>query len=181
MENYLDWVLLNIPFLCAIVFMIVRMIIATKRGMVKEICSVIATIVASAAVLLIALAIRKYISHDKVIFVLTIVLMVILGLFYKIIDGFLITLKLVAKLPVLKSIDKVCGIIIAIAETVLVLWVVYCMIMILDAGVLEGYVINCVRNNAIMRFLYEHNYLYVWISPISTKLKEFDIINKLAM
>ena len=79
MENFLDWVIINLPFLCVVVLFIIRAIIATKRGMVKEICSVIATVVASLAVLLIAFAIRKYFVQDKIIFIASLILIVILS------------------------------------------------------------------------------------------------------
>lgn len=181
MENFLDWLLINIPFLCAIVLLIIRSIVATKRGMVKEICSVIATVVASVAVLLIALAIRKYFDQDKVIFIATIILMVVLGLLYKIIDGFLVTLKLVSKLPVLKQIDKVMGLVIAVVEVIFVVWVVYCVVLILDVGMFESWIMTCVKNNYFMRFLYEYNYLYKWIAPISKTLQEIDIAGKLGL
>lgn len=181
MNNFLDWLVVNLPFLCVVVLLIIRAIVATKRGMVKEICSVIATVVASIAVLLIALAIRKYFDQDRIIFVATIILMVILGLLYKIIDGFLVTLKLVAKLPVLKQVDKVFGLIIAIVEVVFVVWVVYCVVLILDVGLFESWIMNCVKNNYFMRFLFEYNYLYKWIAPISKTLQSIDIAGKLGL
>lgn len=149
--------------------------------MIKEICSVIATVVASLAVLLIAFAIRKYFVQDRIIFIASLILIVILGVLYKIVDGFLVTLKLVSKLPLIKYVDKVFGIIIALAEVVFVVWVVYCIVLILDAGLFESWVMRCVRNNYLMRVLFENNYLYTWISPISQTLRDIDIAGKIGL
>ncbi len=181
MENFIDWIIINLPFLCVVVLFIIRAIIATKRGMIKEICSVIATVVASLAVLLIAFAIRKYFVQDRIIFIASLILIVILGVLYKIVDGFLVTLKLVSKLPLIKYVDKVFGIIIALAEVVFVVWVVYCIVLILDAGLFESWVMRCVRNNYLMRVLFENNYLYTWISPISQTLRDIDIAGKIGL
>lgn len=179
MDTFLDWVLINIPFLCFVILLVTRVIISTKRGLVKEICSIIATIVASVAIILIALAIRKYLDESKLVFVLTLVLISVLGILYKIIDGFLTTIKLIAKLPVLNAFDKLMGLVFGIAETILVVWAVYCIIIILGSGPFEQCVMKCVENNFVMRFMYDNNYLYNIIAPYITVINGIDIASKI--
>lgn len=181
MENFMSWAVPNLPFLCVIALLIVRIVVSVKRGLVKEICSCIATILASIAVLLIAFAVRKYFDEDRIILVITLILLFLLGIIYKIIDTFLTTLKLVSKLPVISLVDKILGIVIGVAEVVVVVWAVYCIIMIMDAGAFEEWVMNCVRNNKIMKTLFEYNYMYSIVANFSDKISQADIISKLGM
>lgn len=179
MENFMDWLVINLPFLIVVALLIIRVIISVKRGFVKELCSLIATVVASLAILLIALAVQKYFAEDRIIMAVTIILLFLLCIIYKIIDTFLVALKLISKLPVVKILDKVLGVVIGVAEVLVVVWTVYCLIMVLDTGFFEKWIMDCVRNNAIMGKLYEYNYIYSLMSKFSTKLQSINIISKL--
>lgn len=181
MENFMNWAVPNLPFLVVVALLIIRIIVSVKRGFVKEICSCIATVIASIAVLLIAFAVRKYFAEDRIVFVITLVLLFLLGIIYKIIDTFLVTLKLIAKLPLIKYVDKLLGIIVGVAEVVIIVWAVYCLVMILDVGAFEQWVMNGVRNNSILRTLFEYNYMYSIVANFSDKLSQYDIIGKLGM
>lgn len=175
MDSFINFLYVNIPFWIVLALLVARCIIATKRGLVKEICSLIACFAAGISILLIAFAVRNYINHEKLIFVVTLVLLAIFGMVYKMIDGLLTTIKVIASLPVVKLIDKICGVVIGIAEVVLVVWIVYCVTMIMDAGPIESLILDNINANPIMRILYEYNYLYVWIAPFSDKLSAIDI------
>jgi len=175
MDNFLSFLIVNIPFWLVILLLIIRCVTATKRGFVKEVCSLIACFAAGICILLIAFAVRNYINHEKLIFVITLVLLAVFGMIYKVIDGLLTTIKLIASLPVVRLVDKICGVIVGIAEVVLVVWIVYCVIMIMDAGFIEQKIMDCVYANPVMKFMYEYNYLYVLIAPFSEKLSAIDI------
>jgi len=53
--------------------------------------------------------------------------------------------------------------------------------MILDIGAFEEWVMNCVRNNTVMKTLFEYNYMYSIVANFSDKLAQYDIIGKLGM
>ena len=156
----MDLLVVNIPFIIVCIFLIWNVTKSVKRGIVRGICDVISITVASVVVLLIAFAARKYMDHERVLFVATVILLVLLILIYRIIDIFLTTLKIIAKLPVVSFVNKLMGIPFAIAETVILVWAVYCLILIMDAGAFEVWVMNCVRSNPVMSFLYANNYIY---------------------
>lgn len=175
MDSLVSFLTVNIPFWIVCLFLIIRVVAATKKGMVMEICSLIATLAGCISVLAIAFAIRNYINHDKIIFVVTLVLLAIFGMIYKMIDGLLTTMKLIAKLPVIKYADKVLGIVVGVAEVVVVVWTVFCIILIMDGGLIQRSIIECVNANIIMKKLFEYNYLYVFIAPFSDKLRNIDL------
>lgn len=177
----LDMLITNIPFIVVCIILIVKIITSVKRGIVKELCGLISIIFASIAVLLIAFAVRKFFTGERIIFVITLVLLFLLIIVYKIVDLALTTLKLVAKVPVVSLVNKLLAIPFAVAEVVIFTWAVYCMIMVLDTGAFEACVMNCVRNNPIMEMLYKNNYLYSIVANFSTTLHDFDIWGKLGM
>ena len=174
-------ILVQIPFFIVVILLIVKIIMAVKKGAVKELCSLVSIILASLAVLLIAFAIRKYFDEDRVIFVLTIILVFLLVIIYRILDLALTTLKLIAKLPVVSFVNKLLAIPVAICEVVILVWAVYCLIMVYDAGAFEDWIMNCVRGNQLMKLLYQYNYLYSIIASFSTTLASYDIWGKLGM
>ncbi len=174
-------ILVQIPFFVVIILLIVKIIMAVKKGAVKELCSLVSIILASLVVLLIAFAVRKYFDGDRVIFVLTIIMLFLLVIIYRILDLALTTLKLIAKLPVVSFVNKLLAIPVAICEVVVLVWAVYCLIMVYDVGAFEGWIMDCVRNNQLMKLLYQYNYMYSIIANFSTTLASYDIWSKLGM
>ena len=70
----MQWILVNIPFLIAVVLMIVLMGIAFKNGAIKTIGGIVSAIVSSILVILISFLVREYFYNEKLVMVLTIVL-----------------------------------------------------------------------------------------------------------
>ncbi len=99
----------------ALVF-IWRMMAGFKRGMVREVISLIAMAVAGACVTLILGAIGNYMDKEiaevlQIITVLTVVCLV-----YRLANVLLTSLQLIAGLPIVKGLDKILGVVIGFAE-----------------------------------------------------------------
>lgn len=177
----MDWVIANLPMLIILALLIGKVISGLRRGFVKELCALISIIGASIGVLLVAFAIRQFFDSERVIFILTLILIVLLAVVYKIIDLALTTLKVISKIPGVGLVNKLCGVVIGVLEVVVAVWAVYCLIMVYDMGAFERWIMNSVQNNAIMKSLFEYNYLYSVISNFSGRLKAVDIWGKLGM
>jgi len=177
----MDAIITQIPFIVVLLVLVIKVVLSVKKGAVKELFSLVSTILASVAVLLIAFAIRKYFSQERIIFVITIILLFLLLIVYKILDLFFTTMKLISKLPVVSFVNKILAIPLAICEVIVMVWAVYCLVMVLDVGAFEKWIMECVRNNSIMRFLYQYNYMYSIIANFSSTLKGIDIWGKLGM
>ena len=178
----METLIVNIPFIIVIAFLIFRIVFSVKHGFAKELCSFIAAIVASLAVLLIAFAVKSYFNQTRIIFVITLILLFLLLVLYKIVDMILDPLKrLIGNLPLVSVVDKVLGIVVGVAEVIVVVWAIYCLVMVMDAGAFEKWVMDCVRANKIMRTLYEYNYMYMIVAKFSSTLQGIDIWAKLGM
>jgi len=177
----MDVLITNLPFIIALVYLIVMIVVSFKRGFAKEVCSLVALFVATIIVMLIAFAIRAYFSQERIVFVITLILLFLLFVLYKIVDLFLTSLKIISKLPVIRLVDKPLGIIVGVAEVILTVWAVYCVITVWNTGAFEGWIMNCVKNNFVMKLLYEYNYMYKLVGKIYGAISGVDVFGALGM
>lgn len=177
----MDFLTINLPFLVVVFYLIIMLIVSAKRGFAKELCSLVAIVIATIAVMLIAFALRAYFNQERIIFVITIILLFLLFVLYKIIDLALVSIKIISKLPLIRRVDKLLGIFVGIVEVLFTVWAVYCIVIVFDAGAFEKWVMDCVHNNALMKLLYEYNYMYIWTEKINDAVVGFDIFGKLGM
>ena len=179
----MELLLANIPFILVLVLLIIRVISAVKNGAVKEICSLISAVVSSVFVLLIAFAIREYFHEARIIFVITIILLVLLLVVYKILQLALTTMKIIAKLPVVGFINKLLGIVIGAVEVVFVVCAVFSLVKVMDLGAIERWMMNCKDANPIMEQIYNLNETTVYpvVASIGDRLRRLDLFGKLGM
>ena len=173
------WARINAPFIVDIAVLIIIMARSLKRGFVKELFEFISAILASVAVLIIAFAVREAFDKDKIKLILAIVLIVLLGVIYKILGLFFTSLKLIAKLPVVNVLDRLAGVVMALFEVIVFIWAIYCLIIIVDGGEFGRWVMTCVRANPIMRSLYEYNYMYNIVANLSQKIRADEFLSLL--
>ena len=87
-----------------------------EKGMVQELISLIAMVVAGFSVLLILAAIGSYMDHEIGRLVQMITVLTVVCLVYRLINLLFTSLGLIAKLPVIKGLDKLMGGILGFAE-----------------------------------------------------------------
>ena len=177
----MEWFIVNIPFFVMVLFLIIKIVVGTKRGAVKELCSFVSAIIAAVVVLLIGFAIRKYIDHDRIIFIVTLLLLFIMITLYRILTLFFTTLKIITKLPGVSLVNKILSITVVIAEVVIVVWTIYCVVMVFEQGAFAKLIFDCVKNNPVMKFLYEYNYMYAIVAKFSSRLAELNIWQYIGM
>ncbi|MCR4677134.1 MAG: CvpA family protein [Lachnospiraceae bacterium] len=176
-----NWFLVNVPFLVLVLFLVIKIIVGFKRGAVKELCSFVSAIIAAVVVLLIGFAIRKYIDQDRVIFIVTLLLLFLMITIYRILSLFFTTLKIIAKLPGVSAVNKLLSVPVVICEVIIVTWTVYCVVMVFDQGAFAKCIFDCVQANPIMKFLYEYNYMYAIVARFSHTLAAIDIWKYIGM
>lgn len=177
----LDWVKINLPFIIFVVLFLIFAVRAFKNGFVEELCAVISAIIASIAILLLAVAVCGVFDKERIQFVVAIVLIILLGIVYKLLSYFFTSLKLIAKLPVVNVLDQILGMLMALAEVVVLVWAVYCVVIILGGGSFGTWILRCVNANPLMHFMYRYNYLYGIVSNLFDKISQIDIWAKLGM
>lgn len=82
-----------------------------------------------------------------VIYILAIVLLKVL----------LVSLDVLAKLPILKSMNRICGFVAGFAEGILVLWIVFAIAFALSSTPLGMWIEEKAMENTFLTFVYENN------------------------
>lgn len=166
---------INILLLIVLAFMVFKIWDGYNKGMVKEIISFISLIFLCFVVVLIGGWVSIY--HDGKILnvIVAVVLMSLLSIVQHLINVAAFPAKLVTKLPVVHSVDKILGVAVGVLETLLILWTVYTFVMMMDLGVIGDFILRCAADNTVLRWLYEHNQLAGWATKLLSELVRFYI------
>lgn len=106
----------------AIIF-IWRMIAGFRKGMVQEVISLIAMVVAGVCVVLILGAIGSYLDREIGRVIQIVAVLFVVCLVYRLVHTLFISLELISKLPIIKGLDKLLGIVVGFAEAALIVGV----------------------------------------------------------
>lgn len=161
----MNWLLIIV-----LILLVSRIVEGYKRGMVKEVISLVSLIVLCLAVAFIGGALLSYLEKDTVSMVVAIVLLLILAIVHWLLNVCFCPAKLLVKLPVVKSVDKLLGAVIGVVETVLLVWTLYTLLLTVEMGTIGQQIMNYVQDSSILTFLYKYNYLAHWVSSVIDKL-----------
>lgn len=120
----------------AIIF-IWRICVGLKRGMVKEITSLIAMVAAGFSLMLILGAWGNYMNQRLGKTFMMIVVLVAVSLIYKVLHLILSSMKLIAKAPVIHLVDKLLGAVLGVAESVVIIGIIVYLVKNWGLGLLS--------------------------------------------
>ena len=160
---------INFLLIIVIIAAITKVFDGYKKGMVKEIISLISMAVLCAVVALLAGGISSY--HDGKIFnvIIAIILLGLIGIAHHLLGVVFFSAKLVSKLPVVSFVNKLLGIVFGVFEVVLMLWTVYNFVMMMDMGAIGQIILSYTEESKILTFIYRHNYLAYGIEQLLSK------------
>jgi len=161
----MNWLLIIV-----IVLMAWRMTEGYKRGMVKEIISFVSLIVLCLAVAFLGGALLSFLEKDTVSMVVAVILLLVLCIGHWVLNFFFFPAKALVKLPVVKSVDKILGVVIGAAETILLVWTLYTLLLTVEMGTIGQQIMVYVQESKILTFLYKYNYLAHWVSAAIDKI-----------
>lgn len=164
---------INIMVVIAALAALCKAVDGYKKGIVKEVVSLISMIVLCLTVALIANGVSSYLEGKFISVVFIVILFTALGITHHFLKLVLFPAKLAAKLPIIRSVDKLLGFVFGAAEVVLVLWTLYTFIMMMDMGAVEEVILSYTEDSTVLSWLYQHNYLAYGIERL---LDEFSFI-----
>ncbi len=103
----------------AIIF-IWRIAAGFRKGMIQEIISLIAMVIAGICVILILGAIGSYLNQEIGKTIQIVVVLVVVCLIYRLVHVLFTSLELISKLPIIKGVDKLLGAVVGLAEAALI-------------------------------------------------------------
>ena len=161
---------MNWLLIIALVVLVWRIAEGVRRGMVKEIVSFVSLIVLCLVIGLVGTALSKYMEKDIVSMIVAVLLLLVLLIAHKLLGIVFFSAKLVAKLPVIHSVDKLLGAVIGVLETVLILWTIFTLVMTFDLGVMEQFIIDYTNQSGVLTFISKYNLLQNLVDVIAAKL-----------
>jgi len=150
---------MNILLLAVIAIAILKIVDGYKKGMVKEIISFVSLVIMCVVVLLLGSGLHSYMEKEFLGVVIAVLLLVILGIAHHALKLVFFSAKLISKLPIVHSADKLLGMVVGVLEVVLILWTIYTFIMYFEMGMIGNLIIEYSRDSKILTWLYEHNIL----------------------
>lgn len=103
----------------AIIF-IWRITAGFRKGMIQEIISLIAMVIAGICVILILGAAGSYLNQEIGKTIQMVAVLAVVCLIYRLVHVLFTSLELISKLPIIKSVDKLLGAVVGLAEAVLI-------------------------------------------------------------
>lgn len=163
-------IVINPLLIIVMILAVYKAVDGYKKGMVKEIISLVSMAVLGATAALLAGGFSSY--NDGKIFnvVVAVVLLTVLMIAHHLLKIVFFSAKLVSKLPVIHFVDKLLGVVFGLLEVVLLLWTVYTLVMMLELGAIEEMILAYTEESRLLKWLYEYNYIAFLVEFLLSKL-----------
>ena len=160
----------NLLLIIALVVLICTVTDGYKKGMVKTLVSLISLLITCIVLFLISNALGSYFSGRFFNLVITLLLLAAICIVHHLLNIVFFSAKLIVKLPIVHSLDKLLGVVVGILESVLIFWTIYSFIIFRDLGILGQVIVDYTRDSQILTALYENNYLAYWIEQLGQNI-----------
>lgn len=161
---------INVLLVIVLVCLVLKILDGYQKGMVKEIISFVSLIFLCLVVALIGNGLSDYTKGNFLNVAVVVLLLAVVGIVHHIVNVVVLPAKLIAKLPVVHSVDKIFGVVVGIMETVLILWTVYAFTMIMDLGMIGEYIRQGTVSSPVLTWFYEHNQLAGWLEILGAEV-----------
>lgn len=173
---------MNVVFFVVLLLLIGGGIKGYKRGLVEELNTAIALILALLAALMFIVAVKGYLDHKTLRIALGIICLTVVVLVYKIVDFILSTLKIISSIPVIRGVNKLAGLGAGLLEALLLIWIAFIIIVAFEMGGISTYILADIKENRFLEYLFQNNLLadvLPTVFPVLSSLSEFaDVLAK---
>ena len=155
----------TINFLLLIVLgvALIKLIDGYKKGIIKEIISLVSLFVLCAVVALVAGGISCYQDKKILHVVVAFLLLGVLGVVHHLLGVVFFSAKMISKLPVVHLADKLLG---AVLEVLLVLWTIDTLVAMMDLGAFKTMYLSYTSDSELLTWFFEHNYLRYFVEQL---------------
>ena len=151
---------MNYLLILIILAFIWRMSVGYKHGMVKELKAFLSFLVSAFSIVLICKTISAYLNENGMSMFVSILLLIILGIGFKILKLVFFSAETIARLPVIHLADKVLGIVMGAIEIIAVSWAFFLVLDMLDhfhLGIFAKMAAAYIKDSNFLTYLYTNN------------------------
>lgn len=161
---------MNILLIVLAVILIWRILAGMKRGIVREAAALVNVLFVVLVLGLVSMIANAYHQANYIAIVVMLVIIVALSIAYSVVKIVFFPAKVLTKLPVLISMDKLCGFVMGVAETLLLFWGLCYAMMYIQFGTLNEQILIMIGESRLLTALYEYNLLGVVLEMVKAKL-----------
>lgn len=161
---------MNILLIIVLVLLAFNVITGYKKGFVKSLISFVSLIILGIIAVLVINGIHGYVEGNFLTVLIMIVLLVVVSIVHHLINLVLLPAKLLSKLPIVSWLNQLLGIVFGVLQTLLLVWIVYAGVLLLDMGMVEQLIVNATQENEFLTWLYQNNYLMILMQKIFSNI-----------
>lgn len=161
---------MNILLIVFAVVLIWRVSVGIKKGVVHEIIAFVNVIFVALVLGLVSMIFNAYHAENYLGIGVLFLVIVVLSIVYSVLKVVFFSAKVISKLPIVSSVDRLLGLVIGVAETLIIFWTMCCVFMYIDIGVLEQQIMLMISESKLLTWLYQYNLLGVLLDAVRAKL-----------
>lgn len=161
---------MNILLIVTAVVLIWRVAADRKKGVVRATLTLINVLFAALVIGLVCVAVNAYHAENYLAIAIAVIIIAVLGVVYSIIKLVFFPAKVISKLPIISSVDKLLGVVIGVAETLIAFWILCYVLIYVDLGVLNEQLLAMIGESRILTFLYEYNLIGLLLETVRAKI-----------
>ncbi len=148
---------MNIMLIVAVIYALFKIADGYKKGIVKEIISLVTLGIMGIMTVLISKGLHSYMKKEVVGVIIAVVLMALLGTVHHLLNVVFFSAKMISKLPVIHWINKVFGAVFGVLEVILILQLIYVFIMYFGLGMIGQQILEYTRESIVLTKIYQYN------------------------
>lgn len=148
---------INILWIIVVVSMLIGAITGFKRGLVEGIMRLVTSLLGIVVLVILAKGIGNFLQGSYVNVLMALILLTVLRIFHRIGKLILDSCKLVSKLPVIHSLDKVAGMLLGLVEVVVFVWLVFLFVGVMNPFGLQEWFMTQVNQSVFLSILHKMN------------------------
>lgn len=161
---------MNLMLIAAALFALFKVVDGYKKGMIKEVVSLVTLILMGIMVVLIGKGLHSYMEKEVVGVIIAVVLMALLGVVHHLLNVVFFSAKMISKLPVISWINKVLGAVFGVLEVILTLQIIYVFIMYFGLGMIGQQILEYTRESIVLTKIYQYNVVAKLVENLMNQL-----------
>lgn len=153
---------MNMVVVALLILVPIQIVLGYRSGLVKGIQKFIGWITLGLVFVLAEMMLRFYRTGNQTDTLICLILLVIVLLVWRVIRTMLLPAKMLSKLPVIKGVDKLFGVILGILEVMILLWLLDALLLNYTLGNMGAQLNAWMQENVFLHWMYENNYLLVF-------------------
>lgn len=152
---------IDIVWIIVVLFLLVSAITGFKKGLVESTMRLVTSVLGIVVLVVLAKGVGSFIQGSYINVLMALILLMVIHILHQLGKLILDSCKLVSKLPVIHSLDKIAGIFLGMAEAVLFIWIVFLFIGVTNPFGIQEWLMGQVYESTLLTILYKTNYLIV--------------------